>query len=267
MHAKKLFLAEKLIRKGKLKKALELYNEIIEDDSKCIQAYQGAANVLAALDHYEDAIVMCNRAIEINQNLIIPHTILAIIYNKLGEVEKSREEINIALTIDPNSADALCCYGTILLANNRIDESLEYLERAASRNPSLYKAQLNLAVAYGRKKDSKKVFRQSFTIFFLRPTIKNFLEIILLTTRFYRHIYLLVLLVSGLFALFYGAKIVLVVSSLIMLIYFATGVYIAFVNKQKQWKQMGRNLFLGFAFGLLGGLIYLVIFLIRQALG
>lgn len=246
------------LNKGKFKEALSLYKKIISVEPHSALGYEGASVSLANLEDYHDAMAMAVKALEIDPKSIRARITLAYVYDELGEREKSRNEANSALNINPESAEALACVGTFSFIDSKIDEAIELLEKAVRIDPHLYSAQNNLALAY-QKKDRKKYFSQSIAIFRLSPTLKNLFRVIYLTTRFYRYIYILALFFSVIPSIFLGAEVILLISSLLAVLYFVTGIFVAFANKKRQWNEMRVNLLIGLGFVLIGVPLYMLI--------
>ena len=73
----------------------------------------------------------------------------ALIYMK--DFEGANAEFREALTIDPKHYRALTNLGNIALEQNRIDEAIEYYERALKINGDFGNAHHNLGIAYRRK--------------------------------------------------------------------------------------------------------------------
>jgi Tfp pilus assembly protein PilF len=251
------------LKNNRFAAALGLFNKIINDNPQNALAFQGASVALLNLQKFKDAAEMGNKALEINPKLVIPHTILAYVYDEFGNKEKSRDEAKIAMGIDPTSIDALCCFGIVLLLDNKISEAQEYLEKVVKIDPTNYLAQYNLAVTYEVGGD-KKLFQQSIILLRLKPGIKNILKVIYLSTRLHRLLYLSVLLLSGLVGLFLGPEIVFIITFIIMFTYFITGFYVAFGIKGKgvQMKELITNIVLGCAIGIIGIVFYFGIRLI-----
>lgn len=129
MSTAKLNQAKIFLDNANFNKALEVYRNIISSEPQNAVAYQYASVALANLGSYPDALNMSIKALEIDPMLVIPHTTMAIIYDELGEKEKSRQEAKIALDKNQESPDALCCSGILSLIDNRLDDAMQYLEK------------------------------------------------------------------------------------------------------------------------------------------
>lgn len=247
---------ESALKSNKSWKAYKIYKEIIKLEPQNAIAYQGASTALQNLGKHDAALDMSRKALEIDQNLVIPHTILANIYAKLGEREKSREEANIAFSANPELPEVLCCFGILSLLEGNLDEALKYLEKAVDKDRSYYFAHHHPAVIYQAKGDIKNLFRQTIILFRLKPSIRNALRLLYLITKLYRFIDFPILLVSVLLSPLLGAEVILFTTLFLILVYFVIGFFIGFADKERQWKEMTMNIIAGFARGLIGFGVY-----------
>jgi tetratricopeptide (TPR) repeat protein len=86
---------------------------------------------------------------------------------------KSYEHANAARQLEPESAEALGCYGTLLLKDGEIDDAIAVLQKASTLNPQNYLIHNNLAYAYDFKGDKSSYYQVSKTLYQLRPNFKN----------------------------------------------------------------------------------------------
>lgn len=248
--------AKVLLDRGDFNKAFEICQNIISSEPRNAVAFQYASVALSNLGRYPDALSMSTKALEIDPTLVIPHTTMALVYDEIGEKEKSRKEAKIALDKNPESPDALCCSGTLLLIDNRIDDATQYLEKAVKIDPSFYLAHYNLAAIYQGKKDSGKLFRQTIILFGLRPSIKSLFRLMFFLGRSYKYVYIPILFLSALLSPILGFKIILIITLLLTLIWFAGGIYIGLLAEKKQLKQLLFNIAGGIGVAILGLVLF-----------
>lgn len=259
MNNSELDKAKTFLDHGDFNAALKLCEKIIDTEPQIALAYQFACVALANLRRYPDALQMSLRALELDPNLLIPHTTMAIVYDELGEKEKSRKEVKIALDKDSGSSDALCCAGILSLVDNRLDDAAFYLEKAVKIDPSLYLAHYNLAAVYQSKKDSRKLLRQTFILFKLKPSTKSLFRLMFILSRQYKFLHFPILLLVSLLALIVGegTEIIIFVAFVLAFVWFAGGIYIGFMTERRQSSQLIVNLVVGSSVASLGILIYL----------
>ena len=77
------------------------------------------------------------------------------------------------MQLDPESANVICCYGTVLLKEGQIPEAIRYLENAVLRDPDLYLAHHNLSVCYQSTGDYKKYYYHEKELYRLKPNIRK----------------------------------------------------------------------------------------------
>ena len=77
----------------------------------------------------------------------------------LGELEAAQESFAQALEVDPNHYRALTNLGNVALEETRVDDAIEFYERAIRLNDQFANAHHNLGVAYRRKGHLSKSVR------------------------------------------------------------------------------------------------------------
>jgi tetratricopeptide (TPR) repeat protein len=166
--------ANDLFQAKKYKIALKQYTALLsKDDSNNAVLYQRIAQCQFALNKFNKAIEASKQALKYQPKLILPHTVLAYIYGRTKGLEEGYEEAKNAYQLDPNSWEALECYGAFLRAMERYDEAFFILQKSLEINPKSSIAMFNLGLMYRQKKDYKKYTDLLKTVFFLEPTIKN----------------------------------------------------------------------------------------------
>jgi tetratricopeptide (TPR) repeat protein len=248
-------LADNNFKKAKYKKALRLYLEIIKVENQNAQAYQNASLASFYLGKDDDAHKLARKALEIDSSLVLPHVALAYTYDKCGEKDKSREEARIALKMQPESADVLCCCGVTALIDGNSELATEYLEKAVTIDPSNYFAQHHLTVIY-QTGNEKKLFNQALILLRLKPNARNIIKVLYISAWLHRPYYLLLLLLSGVAGLFVEPKIILVVTFLLILIYLGTGIFVAFGIDGRRPQVLTKSFILAGLIGIVGFIIY-----------
>jgi len=133
-------------RTGKdLTKAIELFNQAIDKDSKYAMAYVGLADSYNLLTIYGDARPLeayprakaaATKALEINQTLAEAHNSLAYVYERYDWNWKAAEtEFKRALELNPNYATGHFWYSELLMYLGRFEESIREMKRALELDP------------------------------------------------------------------------------------------------------------------------------------
>ncbi len=126
-------------------RAVELFNEAIDEDPLYAQAYAGLADTYTLLAYYyhrtpEDAFPLAKaaaqRALEIDDSLAEAHTSLGYI-KALYEWKWSAAEADLkrAIELNPNYPTAHHWYGAFLMTQSRLDEALEEASKAQTLDP------------------------------------------------------------------------------------------------------------------------------------
>lgn len=186
MSSQNLEKAQELLQKQNFQEALLIYERVIADEPSSILAYHNAAICLFNMKRFNDAIEMSSKALAMNPDMATAHALLSAIYNEIQEIEKSREEAEIAYNLDPNSAEVLATYGTRLLRDNQIDKAIVILEKASQINPKNYGIHVNLSQAYLIKGDPKMHYHHNKETYHLRPSFFTWLRFIYSYINAYR---------------------------------------------------------------------------------
>src|SRR5262245_4061504 len=89
---------------------------------------------------------------------------LAFLHDAEGQLDAAREKAQLALTIQPRSADAGALLGKVLLKQGRAAEAVTPLETAVAQNPNDSNLRFQLARAYqqsGRRQDAAREFAEA----------------------------------------------------------------------------------------------------------
>jgi predicted Zn-dependent protease len=173
----KYIYAQELYDEQNYEGALGIYYELIKINPNDTLAYQGAAKCLNGQNKLDEAIKICLRALELNDKLPLIHVTLASVYSKLNNRPESRKEAEIALSLDSDSAGVLGCYGTSLLADNKLNEAISYLERSVKVDNSDYVFHYNLAIAYSKTKRWGETIRELKEVHRLHKSFKTGFQI------------------------------------------------------------------------------------------
>jgi Tfp pilus assembly protein PilF len=148
-----------LLEKGALAQALVAFNKALELDANCIPAYRGLARVYlrrggrvnreTALTHYHEALRRQPLASEL-------YALCARVYDALGKsqeatLERRKFAIARALQADPHDAVANNNMGVLFMRQGRMDDALEYFNRAVACDRAYDVAYRNLAAVYQQR--------------------------------------------------------------------------------------------------------------------
>jgi len=97
----------------------------------------------------DTAIRTAQKAIDLDEENVLAHGVLARAHAATGKYELALAESERALDINPSDADVLLARAAVLLWTGRIEESIATAESAVRLNPSIGpEAALNLGIAY-----------------------------------------------------------------------------------------------------------------------
>lgn len=122
-------------------------------DPRLDAAYYGLGVTYINLGRYEDAISALRESARIKMTASDTHYQLSVAYAKLGYVDKEREELAIALTLDPGYVEANYQMGLLNVKSSELATAAELFRIAVNRSPEETKpraqAQLDEIAAKG----------------------------------------------------------------------------------------------------------------------
>lgn len=246
--------AETYRKKYKYKDAASLYENILSRDSGNLDSLIGLAECMLNLERNREVYDLCNKAIGIKPDLVLPHTILSYMYGAEGNLIKSREEAEFALKLDKDSAEANCCYGTLLLDENKLDDAELFLKKALSIDPSLYLAHYNLSIVYQMKNKLDMQLQQCKTLLNLKPNYRNLIYYLGLYVSISVPRRLLLYLTPFLFVLF--ENYLLFLPHLILIWLFISSGLLSMSNNQKS---IAKNRFVMMSFLVFSDVIIILV--------
>ena len=123
--------------------------------------YDPQLRVLLAKAFYEDgkkykARKQLQEALALDPDFAEAHCNLAVILHSQGMADEARQHFEAALGQDSTMVEAMAGLGTLLCGIEQQAEGLEYLEKVVALEPQQTRARFNMAVAYHKIGDFKK---------------------------------------------------------------------------------------------------------------
>ena len=165
--------AEQAFNDKKYKLSIDLYRAAVQEEPDNPLLYQGLAQSLLHARAYEQAETASTRALELNPNLFLAYVVRAYAYYNMKDLKSFRIDAQKTYELNPNSAESLTCYGTMLLVDKDWDRSIEILSKAIAIDSSYVWAYNGLALALFQKGDARNAFKQTKRMFLALPTIKT----------------------------------------------------------------------------------------------
>ncbi|NEP59999.1 MAG: tetratricopeptide repeat protein [Symploca sp. SIO2G7] len=122
--------ADSLREAGDYQKALEIYNQILEDNSQVAEAHWGSCYSLNKLERHQKAISACEQAIKLNPQYPEALSSRGYALSQLKKNQEALESFKQALELQPNLAEATNNLGVELLEQSRPQEALATFEKA-----------------------------------------------------------------------------------------------------------------------------------------
>ena len=139
---------------GRVREAKAMYEQAIEADGQCTEAYVNLARIQARGDaaQVDEAIQNVRRALAVESQYLPAFNELALIYYRRGESAQNRSWLDLAEIvcrqaelIDNHYAPIYNTWGLVKMRRGDLIEALRFFERAIQLDSSLYEAQMNFA--------------------------------------------------------------------------------------------------------------------------
>ncbi|MFZ4712808.1 MAG: tetratricopeptide repeat protein [Bacteriovoracaceae bacterium] len=170
-HREMMVSARACFDKGEYKKALMIFNEIIEVDNKNTEAYFCLANIFHIHGEIGKAIKAFSKVLELDPNHTDASISLSVLLNDIGKYEEAKKVFekanshvkNVQSGIeDPhiNKKFSLKHYELAeqYFAYNRFDEALFEYNKAVSLDPDHLELRVKMAKVYSKKGFNSKAF-------------------------------------------------------------------------------------------------------------
>jgi len=115
----------------------------------------GAASVCTSLQlkFWQNSITLFQRTVDVTSNNFIIYNNFANVLGKMGKLNQSLEYLNKALALRPNSAEIHNNLGNAFRELGKVDQAIEHYKEAIKYKPDLADAHFNLGVALSKKGD------------------------------------------------------------------------------------------------------------------
>jgi tetratricopeptide (TPR) repeat protein len=163
----------------KYRRALELYQAAAREDPRNPVVFEGLGRTLFELHRYDEALAECLKALELDATLPLPHVTLSYIYCRQGDLAAFKREALEARRLGPELPETLLCYGTVLLAENDVDDAIEVLQKAIQAAPKNRNAHYNLSLAWYRKGRMDQYLAEKQVVWQLQRSFRSFAELLL----------------------------------------------------------------------------------------
>jgi len=161
----KIERAEGSFAQNKLKEALELITEVIDEDPLIKEAHQIRARIFLKMDRLEETIEECKEALRIDPEFKDVIFSLALAYKRQKKYEEAIAEYKKIMEFDPRDYKPVYSLGEVYMRMNDIDKAIFYLKKAIQLQPERSSmAHSLLGWAYLKKKmvqEAESEFKKS----------------------------------------------------------------------------------------------------------
>ncbi len=150
--------AAALAQVGRLEEAEEAYRRVLEADPNNLRAYFGLAEVYEALQKFEQAIEVVQKAGQVAKSLNMPgsqqgriHLFIGEFDLKLEKLKEAAESFKEAVDLDPDNAQLKSDIGDAYASRGYHEEAEAYYEAAMAQDPRLAHIYNRLGITYRRQ--------------------------------------------------------------------------------------------------------------------
>jgi tetratricopeptide (TPR) repeat protein len=169
-------IALKQHTEGHLKKAAELYYQILQSDPNHAEALHLLGLISHQIGKHQEAIDLINKAIARNPEVPQFHNTIGVCFEAVGNKEQSIRSYMQALRIKPDYPEACNNLGKVLIDLDRTKEAIGYCIRALRLNRDFPEAWNNLGnalQAQGKTKEAIQYYHQALRLKPAYPTAYN----------------------------------------------------------------------------------------------
>ena len=164
-----LNLARMDLRDGKRDEARAAYESILEHHPDQPVALVALAKMASEDGRAQEGIALLERAMEKNPRAVQPRLIMANYHLRRGQPREALALAEEAFAIAPQLPSAALILGRAQIATGSTDEALATLSELAERYPDSADTHMQLAVAYGQKRDVANTRRALERVLELQP--------------------------------------------------------------------------------------------------
>lgn len=150
--------------------AIELFENALEEDPNFASAYAGLGE--AALRMYtqskdvswiEKAELNCQKAVQINEDLIPVHLTLGLLYTETGRYDDAHNQFQKVVELDPANVEAYLGRATAFSEQGKLEEAESIYKKVIAKRPDYWAGYKDLGIFYylhGRYEDAALQFEQ-----------------------------------------------------------------------------------------------------------
>ncbi|MFQ6013617.1 MAG: tetratricopeptide repeat protein, partial [Thermoplasmata archaeon] len=121
----------RLEAEGDVHRALESYGDALDQDPRCVDAFEGRARILLSEGDHTAAHDALQESLTIESTRAPVWEMKARIEASRGETEEAIRSLQVSLRYDPRRVDAVTLLGSLFHVAGRDNEAVEYFEAAA----------------------------------------------------------------------------------------------------------------------------------------
>ena len=161
--------ALKYITENKKDKAIEILKNIISKDNKNFISFFYLGNIYFEKKNYEFSKKNLNQAISIKPNFAEAYNSLGLVYSNLQNFVKAEQLFSKAIEINPNIPDAYNNLGIIKRDQDDTSSAAVFFNKAIEKNKKYFSAYINLMELYERTNQNdllEEIINKSDDVFF-----------------------------------------------------------------------------------------------------
>jgi len=149
----------RLIKKGKLREAVQLLRPLCRQQPHDPQGWMSLASLYGQLGDYQGVLDACKRVANLQPQLPLPYSLMGNALACLGRFKEAGEQYQKAMTLQPDDPGILNNLGNALYLEGKLERAAEVLERAVKLQPAYADAHNNLGNIYKKLNDNNRAVR------------------------------------------------------------------------------------------------------------
>ena len=133
---------------GQLDQAIVSYQQAIESDAKCFEAYHKLGDIFQEQGKLNEAIGYYRKAIEIEPHFYWSHVNLGTVLAKISRWDEAVTAYRCAIDINPNLSIAYHTLGDVLQSKTQLEAAICAYQKAIELEPNFYWSHVNLGCVY-----------------------------------------------------------------------------------------------------------------------
>lgn len=144
----------RLIKKGKLREAVQTLRPLCKQQPRDTQNWMSLASLYGQLGDYQGVLDTCRQVVRLQPQMPVPYSLMGNALSCLGRFEEAGHQYKKAMELQPNDPGILNNLGNALYLEGKLEEAADILQQAVTLRPGYADAHNNLGNIYKALNDN-----------------------------------------------------------------------------------------------------------------